>query len=114
MDLDYEEIGRNLCAHRKNHHLKQAELAEMVDVTAQHISHIECAKTRLSLPLIVRLSEALGISIYDLLGSNTAKRQEAELDRALSRQLAHATVRQKKILLALSRTYLEQDGQENL
>lgn len=32
-------------------HLKQAELAELVDVSAQHISHVECGKTKLSLPV---------------------------------------------------------------
>lgn len=110
MGLDFEEIGHNLRNSRKRRHLRQAELADMVGVTEQHISHIECAKTKLSLSLIVRISEALDVSIYDLLGNNTPKRHETQVDQDLSRQLANATVGQKEMILALSRTYLDQDS----
>lgn len=111
MELDYEEIGRNLSYFRKKRHLKQAELAERVNVTAQHISHIECAKAKLSLTLIIRISEALDVSIYDLLGDNVPRWQESAVDQELSRELAGATVRQKKMILALSQTYLEHDSE---
>ena len=44
MAIDYKEIGSNIkvCRIRKN--LKQAQLAEIVGVSSQHISHIECGK----------------------------------------------------------------------
>ena len=41
MDLDYKEIGRNIRRYRKSCKLKQKDLAEKVNLTEQHISHIE-------------------------------------------------------------------------
>lgn len=46
MTLNYNEIGQNIKYYRNRKHLKQAELAELVDVSAQHISHVECGNTR--------------------------------------------------------------------
>lgn len=39
--IDYQEIGNNIKICRIRCNLKQAELAEMVGVTSQHISHVE-------------------------------------------------------------------------
>ena len=41
--IDYQEIGNNIKICRIRCNLKQAELAEMVGVTSQHISHVEIA-----------------------------------------------------------------------
>lgn len=48
--VDYVEIGQNVKMCRMRKRMKQAELAEMANVSAQHISHIECGITKLSLP----------------------------------------------------------------
>ena len=49
MAIDYKVIGSNIkvCRIRKN--LRQAQLAEMVGVSSQHISHIECGRTTVGL-----------------------------------------------------------------
>lgn len=57
--IDYTLIGRNVKHDRLQNELKQAELAEKNHVTEQYISHIECGRTKLSLPLLVGLSEVL-------------------------------------------------------
>lgn len=56
MAIDYKEIGSNIkvCRIRKN--LKQAQLAEIVGVSSQHISHIECGRTTVSLPLLISIA----------------------------------------------------------
>lgn len=41
MDMDFVEIGKNIRAQRVMRNLSQAALAEKVDVTSQHICHIE-------------------------------------------------------------------------
>lgn len=57
MAIDYKEIGSNIkvCRIRKN--LKQAQLAEIVGVSSQHISHIECGRTTVSLPLLISIAQ---------------------------------------------------------
>lgn len=44
--IDYQEIGNNIKICRIRCNLKQAELAEMVGVTSQHISHVERCQTK--------------------------------------------------------------------
>lgn len=50
--IDYQEIGNNIKICRIRCNLKQAELAEMVGVTSQHISHVERCQTKPSLTLM--------------------------------------------------------------
>lgn len=46
MDLDYQEIGRNIRRFRQAKGLKQKELAELIQVSDQHVSHIEMPTPR--------------------------------------------------------------------
>ena len=50
MELDYKAIGQNIREHRRKSGLNQKELAELVNLSPQHISHIETGHTKLSLP----------------------------------------------------------------
>lgn len=59
--------------YRKKHQLPQETLSEMADVTPAHFSHIERGNTKPSLPTLVRIANALGISIDDLLCDNVEK-----------------------------------------
>ena len=54
--IDYQKIGNNIKICRIRCNLKQAELAEMVGVTSQHISHVERCQTKPSLTLLVDIS----------------------------------------------------------
>lgn len=65
--IDYQEIGNNIKICRIRCNLKQAELAEMVGVTSQHISHVERCQTKPSLTLLVDISTALRVDLYTLL-----------------------------------------------
>ena len=73
MAIDYVQIGRNVKHYRLQKELKQIQLAEKVHVTEQHISHIECGRTKLSLPLLVSLSEAWALDniVYSISGQIT-------------------------------------------
>ena len=55
MDLDYQEIGRNIRRFRQAKGLKQKELAELIQVSDQHVSHIENATPRSVYPHWLRL-----------------------------------------------------------
>lgn len=88
MELDYREIGRNIRAYRMKKNWKQKELAERVNVTEQHISHIETARTQLSLPTLVSIANALEVDCNTLLGKTlTGARMEVmrqEMDAVLA------------------------------
>lgn len=69
MILNYEEIGRNVRKYRLAKRLKQKDLAEQINVTEQHISHIENAYTKVSLPTLVAIANALNVDCNSLLGA---------------------------------------------
>ena len=65
--MDYAAIGKRIRAHRKRLNLSQEELAEMVNISTVHMSHIETGYTKLSLPVLVDLACALGVRTDDLI-----------------------------------------------
>lgn len=84
MELDYKEIGRNICKYRQLRGLKQKELADLIDVSDQHISHIENAHTKLGLVTLVAIANVLHVDYNTLLGctlvtaQDTVQRQKIE------------------------------------
>ena len=101
MAIDYAQIGRNVKHYRLQKELKQ--IAEKVHVTEQHISHIECGRTKLSLPLLVSLSEALSVDVRLLLGM---KDRTPELDAELSELFSSCTPEEKRFCIEICKTAL--------
>ncbi len=62
-ELNYEMIGKRIRAERIKKGWQQAELAFRSDVTSAHLSHIETGKTKLALPTIVKIANALSVSV---------------------------------------------------
>lgn len=89
--MDYEETGRNIKCARVRKDLKQEQLAEIVGVTKEHISHVERASSRPSLELLVMLANALSCDINDLLGNNMEFRSLSNADEELNELLKTAS-----------------------
>ena len=68
--MDYVGIGKRIRAQRYKLDLSQEELAEMAGISLVHMSHIETANTKLSLPVLVDLACALGVRTDDLIFDN--------------------------------------------
>ena len=67
--LNYKEIGKNIRYYRIKAGLKQNQLSDIIDVSPQHISHIESG-VQLSLPVLVKIANVLDVGVDCLLGSN--------------------------------------------
>ena len=87
MDLDYREIGRNIRSYRLKKGLNQRELAERVHVSDQHISHIENAHTKLGLPTLVAIANALETDCNSLLGATLVGGRRVVLHKKLMTQI---------------------------
>ena len=72
--MDYVAVGRRIRAQRKKLSLSQEELAEMVNISTVHMSHIETGYTKLSLPVLVDLACALGVRTDDLMNSGIVQK----------------------------------------
>lgn len=113
MAIDYKEIGSNIkvCRIRKN--LKQAQLAEIVGVSSQHISHIECRRTTVSLPLLISIAQALSVDLYALLDGIVESRPKTSFGIEFENILKDATPDQLSLCLSVCRTIMEH-GKESL
>lgn len=65
--MDYYAIGQRIRKLRKARSLTQEILAEMTNVTPTHVSHIENGVTKLSLPVLVAIADALEVRVDSLL-----------------------------------------------
>ena len=71
--VDYIIIGKRIKELRKSKGLTQAQLAEMSGVEPSNISHIERAATKLSLPTLISIANALESSLDELVYGNLTK-----------------------------------------
>lgn len=62
------EFGRRLCAYREKKGLTQAELARRCDLTASWVSHFERGSRSPNIQNLVRLADALDLTVGELLG----------------------------------------------
>ena len=71
-ELDYYKIGQRIRKYRKSYNMSQEELAENVNISTTHLSHIETGNTKLSLIVIVKIANALSVSTDDLLNDKAS------------------------------------------
>ena len=60
-------LGKNIRNARKLKNLSQNELAEILDISREHLAKIETAKRTISLGLLFKVSESLNITESELL-----------------------------------------------
>ena len=93
--MDYYVIGQRIRKTRKAHGLSQEQLAELVGISTTHMSHIETGNTKLSLPVLVSLAEALEVSTDELLLRGGPTERGGVLDE-LAQLLESCTTQQMK------------------
>lgn len=59
-------LGRNIQKARKNKKYSQNKLAEILDISREHLAKIETAKRCVSLSLLFKIAEVLEVSEKDL------------------------------------------------
>lgn len=73
MGIDYVSIGERIRKIRKDKGMTQAELAEKSGVAPSNISHIERAATKLSLPTVINIANALEVTLDELVYASLVK-----------------------------------------
>ncbi|MGF7012129.1 transcriptional regulator with XRE-family HTH domain [Lachnospiraceae bacterium PF1-22] len=67
--MNYYEIGQRIRKYRKAYNLSQEQLADKIQISTTHMSHIETGNTKLSLAVFVKIADALSVQtdalIYD-------------------------------------------------
>ncbi len=63
---DYKSLGLNIAFYRKKNGLSQSKLAELVNISRTHMSRIETADCAVSLDVVFKLCEMLGVKPKDM------------------------------------------------
>lgn len=101
MEIDYKAIGRRIAKERHNKNLKQEQLAEMSNLSTVHIAHIEGGTTKLGLPALIRITNALEVSPDTLLSGVCYKSREV-LNDDLSKLISKCTSKQINLIIQLA------------
>lgn len=106
MELDYQAIGIRIRRTRKAQGLTQQALAELSNQEPSNISHIERGATKLSLPTLVNIANALGVTVDDIL-CDSLENSKASFEREVSELLADCTHVELKIITGTMRALKE-------
>lgn len=83
-EIDYTRIGHRIKTARQEKGYSQADLGALVDCSNNHISHIEVGQTKVSLPLLLKISFVLDKNFdYFLLDT-----PYAQCDRLINTELS--------------------------
>lgn len=101
--MDYYEIGQRIRKLRKARGISQEQLAEQVGISTTHMSHIETANTKLSLPVFVAITEALEVQADVLLYDNPRDSVSSSINE-ISDILEKCDAKQARIILEIIKT----------
>ena len=96
--MDYYQLGQRIRRARKARGLSQEELAEKINISTTHMSHIETGGTKLSLAVFADLAAALEINADELLNSAADKGAEAYTSE-ISALLANCSSAEAKLIV---------------
>ena len=65
--MDAKKTGQLICESQKQHGMSQKDLADILNITDKAVSKWERGISFPDISLLIPISEALGISLYDLL-----------------------------------------------
>jgi len=112
--IDYKGIGLRIKAARQVKKLTQEQVAEMCDVSTQHISNIENNKTKVSLPLLIDIANVLDVSLDELV-CEVLLRSEAVYAKEVAEIFDSCDINETRLLVqALKTTKKILDEQKEL
>lgn len=97
MEPDYRAIGKRVRKHREAKGYTQMYLAELTNLAPTSISHIERGTTKASLPTVIRIANALDVSVDDLLCDSLVKAGPA-LTKEISEALSNCSDEELKLM----------------
>ena len=101
MSLNYKLIGRRVKEVRRQKQMSQAELAEQTDMSVSYISLVETGKKQASLETLVRIANALGVTVdHMLIGNQTNNPVEYHID--MVRLMEDCTRYEKRIIYEIA------------
>ncbi len=95
--MDYYAIGQRIRKVRKARGLSQEKLAEKVGISTTHMSHIETANMKMSLPTFVELASVLEVRTDELLYDDRPEDRSTSI-AYITELLDDCTIQQVRII----------------
>ena len=103
MGIDYPAIGRQIRLKRMSRGWTQEKLAEKAGIEPSNLSHIERAATKLSLPTLINIANALEVSLDELAYGSLVKSGHVSV-RMIDELLADCTPEELRALAEILKT----------
>ena len=100
MEINYADIGNRIRKQRQKLRITQEKLAEMAELSVQHMSGIENGKTKFSFQSILRIANVLGLSMDELL-CGSLMQGKVVMQNDFADLLADCTVEETGIILSM-------------
>ena len=101
-DIDFESIGKKLKEIRLSKGLPQDAVASAAEVNTSHISNIENNRVKVSLPTLIYICNALGVTVdYVLSGEYTG--DYSSIDREIMKEIQSLSDKEKERVLRVVR-----------
>lgn len=97
MELNYNDIGLRIKKFRLGKGMTQDTLAELVNLSTPHMSHIETGHTKVSLPTLLRIANVLECSMDELLCDSLA-RSHYQFEHEIGREIADCSEEEIRII----------------
>ena len=78
--VDYYAIGQRIRKYRRALNLSQEALAEKINISTTHMSHIETGNTKMSLPVLAAIAVALNVSTDSILFEEKQESRNAAVE----------------------------------
>lgn len=95
--MDYYAIGQRIRKVRKARGLSQEKLAEKIGISTTHMSHIETANTKMSLPTFAELAAVLEVRTDELLYGDRSEDRSTSI-AYITELLDDCTIQQVRII----------------
>lgn len=103
MQINYKGIGKQINKFRKAQNLTQAELSEKSGIEPSNLSHIERAATKLSLPTLVNIANALEVSLDELVYDSLIRNSHISI-KMIDELVADCTPEELKAIVEIIKT----------
>ncbi len=102
-EIDYMAIGKRIKTIRKKRKLNQNTLAYMAGIEPTSVSHIERAATKLSLPTLLKIANALEVTADELLCDNLTNSKRIYINE-IEKAVENCSPKELRIITAIVNT----------
>ena len=96
-DVNYIQLGKRIKQHRLNAKFTQETLAAQIDVATSTIAHAESGTNKPSLPLLIKIANALNVTLDQLI-CDSLSFGDVYIEKDIAEAMSDCSTIEKKII----------------